>query len=156
MTLDPGLSRMELDRFARTMRNIIIRGHPLPIFHGHPRGEGSARNDPVRFRDHVETRLAYVEVRENRLPPDLRANNRKWVTCTDQLTGHRRDMLTGSIAAHLGTCNMPSSPTPVTVYRMTEERDVVPASNVAVTEWPRSWLGRASPTPKRARSPERL
>lgn len=53
MTLDPVLSDMELDRVARALRGMVIRGHRLLILHGCLEGECLARNDPVLLRNHV-------------------------------------------------------------------------------------------------------
>lgn len=127
MTLDPSPSDVELDRVARDSRDVIIRGHSLPIFHGRSEGERSARDDPVLFRDHFEICQAYVEAGKYRLPPYVRADNRKRVTGTDRFAGCRRNMLREMVAAYLGTSYKLSSPTPVRVHRISRPRDAVPA-----------------------------
>lgn len=69
------------------------------------------------------------------MPLHVPADNRKWVTCTDQFTRRRRDMLLVLIATHLGTYHLLFFPGPVTVYRITAgERDVFLGANGSVTD----------------------
>lgn len=53
MTLNSGTSDVEVNRAARTLRSIIIRGNPLSILHHCFEGKRSARNDPVLLRNHL-------------------------------------------------------------------------------------------------------
>lgn len=124
LTLDPGPSDTEFVRVARDFRNMIISRHPLPIFHSFSEGERSARNDLVLFRKYGEKYLAYVQAGPYALSPDVQGDNRKRVTCTDRFTTSRRGMLRELIAAHPSIYHVLSSPTPVTLYRISGERDV--------------------------------
>lgn len=82
------------------------------------------------------------------LPPDVRAGDWKGVTCGDQFTGRHREMLMELTAARLNTYRLLSSPTPVTVYRITGEQDVVPAAEVTVTYWLRVFARTDAPHPQ--------
>lgn len=114
---------------------MIIHRHSLPIFHGCSEGE-----DSVLFRDHVERFLADAEAGTCCLPPDVRVDDRKCLTCTDRLAGRRRGMLRDFIAAHIGTYHMLSCPTPLTVYRKSGERNVILGEPDTVTGWLRVFV----------------
>lgn len=93
MTPDLSPSNMELAQAARTMRNMVTRGRPRPLHHGCSKGEGSELNDPVLFRDHVEICFAHVEVEAYCLLRDVRAENKKWMICTDRFSRRSRALL---------------------------------------------------------------
>lgn len=79
--------------------------------------------------------FAYVEAGLYRLPPDVRADNQKWMTCVDRSLGRRLDLLMiGLIAANIRTHHLFSSPTLVTLQRIMEERGDVSASDVTTTD----------------------
>lgn len=133
-TLEPGPSDVELDGVTRTLRNMTIGGHPLTIFHGGSEGKRSERNDPLLFRDHAGRCLAYVEAGGYCLPLVVRAKDRKWVTTTDRVIGHRSEMPMDSIGAHPGNYHLFSLLSLVAVNRITGERDGILASEVTATD----------------------
>lgn len=89
-----------------------------------------ARNDTVLYHDRVEKCLTYVKAAAYCQPPDAQTDNRKWMIYTERFTGRHRDMLMEIIDAHLGTHHLLSSPTPVTLHRISGEREVVLAEDL--------------------------
>lgn len=83
-----------------------------------------------------------------RLPQDVRADSQKWVTRPGRITWRGRDILMEFITAHLGTHHLLSSPARVTVYRITAERDDVPASEVTATDRLRVLVGTEATHPQ--------
>lgn len=107
--------------------------------------------DLVLSHDHVERCLTHAEAGAYRQPPGKRADNQKCVTRTNRLSGRRRNLRIELIAANIGTIDTFSALALVTVYRITDKRDDVPASEVAATDCPRVFYGQKLPTTKRAR-----
>lgn len=82
------------------------------------------------FRDRIETCFAYADTRAYRLPLDVKAENEKWMPCTDRFSRCHRDLPIELIATHLNTCYLSFSPVPVTVHRISEQRGNIPALGV--------------------------
>lgn len=78
---------IELDEAAQTIQNMITRNRLLPVHLGYSEVEWSELNDSLLFRHHIERCLAYVEAGAFRLPLGVQADNQKWVTCNDRLSG---------------------------------------------------------------------
>lgn len=72
----------------------------------------------------------------------------KWVSRRNQFSGPRRDLLMEMIATHRGTHRLFISPTPITVYRITGERDPVPPCQITVTYLPRLLVGEETTYPQ--------
>lgn len=56
------------------------------------------------------------------------------LTRADRFSGRRHNLMIEMIATHLGTCGFFFSSTPVTVYRNTGERDLIPAAQARATD----------------------
>lgn len=68
-------------------------------------------------------------------------DNQKWVICSDRFPGRRHDLLMELIASNPGTYHIFSSATLVTtLYRITGERDDVPALEAIATDWLRAFV----------------
>lgn len=65
-------------------------------------------------------------------------------------------MLIEVIATHLGIHRLCFSPTPGTVYRITNKYNLVPLGEVTARVFLRLMLGKEAVTPKRVRLPETL
>lgn len=103
------------------MRNTITCNRPLPLYDDCSQEERSDLNDPVISRYCIERYLTYAEARAYRLPPDVRADNQRWVTSTDHFSRRRRDLLMELIATNLSTNHLVSFPTLLAVYHTTGE-----------------------------------
>lgn len=66
---------------------------------------------------------------------DVRAENETLLCCTDHFPRFRCDSLIDLIAKRPGTYHLFSSLPRVTVYRIIGERDDIPVSEVAVSDW---------------------
>lgn len=135
--LEPTLSHMET---ARAIGDSIIRHTPLPHFQGFSEAKQSGLNDPVLFQDQLEVCFTFMDVGAYRLPSDVPAERGKWVTQTDRLSGHGHDLAIKVIATHLGTHRAFFAPTPVTVYCIMTQRDIMPTSEVPGTDWLRLFV----------------
>lgn len=70
------------------------------------------------------------------------------MTCAQRLLGRHRNLLMKLIAANLGTYHLLASATLVTAYRITGERDHVPASELTATDWLCEFLGTEATHPQ--------
>lgn len=75
----------------------------------------------------MERCFAYADAGRYRLPLDIRTENEKCVTCADRFLECRRDPLIDYIDNNLGTHHLFSSPTLLSVFRITGERNDIPA-----------------------------
>lgn len=65
----------------------------------------------------------------------VREDHQEWVTCTNWYAVRCRNMLMDLISTPSSKNHLLFSPTPMKMYYITGERDLVPTSNVMVTSW---------------------
>lgn len=146
--LEPILTRMELPKTARNIRNRVIRNRPLPLYQGFAEGERFKSNGPVLLFDHIEEWFAYSDTGAHRLPVDEPVGGGKGVTLTDQYSDLRRGLLIELIATHLGANQVFFPLTPIVVYHIKGEWDKVPPIPVTATYLLRLLVGNGAAKPQ--------
>lgn len=95
--------------------------------------------------------LTFTDAWAHRLPADEPTNSGKRVTPIDRFSDRRRDLLIEMVATYLDTHRFFLSPTPVIVYHITGERDLVPAAEFMVKDFLRLLVRKRLSTSKRVR-----
>lgn len=145
---EPMPTRMASSKPPWNIWDRVIGNGPRPLYQGCEEGERSELNDPVLFFDCIERCYAFSDTGVYRLPVDQLVEREGWAIIPKQYSGRRRDLLIELIATHLGTHQLFFSPTSITVYRITGERDQVPPKQVKATGSLRSLVAEEAANPQ--------